>query len=84
MRYRGHRIKAQHSFMRMEEALKELGERIRMARIRKGLTQSKLANMIGKDQPSLNRVERGKVNPTYIYLLEICEGLEISINELLQ
>lgn len=70
--------------MLTEEVLKELGERIRAARVRKGLTQSKLANMIGKDQPSLNRVERGKVNPTYVYLLEICEGLEINITELFQ
>ena len=60
-----------------------LGEKVRLARLGKGLTQTELANIIGKDQPSINRLEKGRINPSYIYLTEICSGLEITIQELL-
>lgn len=60
-----------------------LGEVVKKLRLEKGYSQTHLANIIGKDQPSVNRLEKGRINPSYIYLLEICEGLEIDINELL-
>lgn len=64
--------------------LLKLGNRIRDLRIAKGLSQAKLGIRILKDQQSIHKVETGDFNPTYIYLLEICEGLEVSISELLQ
>ena len=60
-----------------------LGKRIRELRIKKGLSQAKLGLKIFKDQQSIHKVESGQFNPSYIYLLEICEGLEISMVELL-
>ena len=39
--------------------------------------------MIEKDQQSIQRFEAGKINPSYIYLLEICEGLECKLDEVL-
>lgn len=60
----------------------ELGLRVKELREEKGLSQTELAYKIGKDQPSINRLEKGKVNPSVIYLLEISEGLEMSIIEL--
>lgn len=65
-----------------KERLKPLGERIRQIRLGKGLTQAQLANQIGKDQQSIQRLETGRANPSYLYLLEISNGLEISISEL--
>lgn len=64
--------------------LYRLGMRIREIRISKGLSQAKLGVIINKDQQSIHKVETGQFNPSYIYLLEICEGLEISIEELLK
>ncbi len=64
--------------------LKLLGERIRALRIEKGLSQAKLGLKIFKDQQSIHKVEAGQFNPSYIYLLEICDGLEITIDELLK
>lgn len=61
----------------------ELGNRIRDLRIAKGLSQAKLGMKILKDQQSIHKVEIGEFNPTYIYLLEISEGLDITISELL-
>lgn len=67
-----------------KEPLKPLGEKIRQIRLSKGLTQAELANQIGKDQQSIQRLESGKVNPSYLYLLEMSKGLGISITELLE
>lgn len=64
--------------------LKKLGDKVRQLREKKGLSQTELAHDIGKDQPSINRLEKGNINPSYLYLLEVCEGLEISISELLK
>jgi transcriptional regulator with XRE-family HTH domain len=67
----------------VQAKLIELGLKVRELREGKGLSQMDLAYKIGKDQPSINRLERGRINPSIIYLLEVCEGLEISIVELL-
>ena len=66
-----------------EKELKLLGQKIREFRIQKKLSQAKLGFKIYKDQQSIHKVETGQFNPTYIYLLELCEGLEITIEELL-
>ncbi|OFY95397.1 MAG: transcriptional regulator [Bacteroidetes bacterium RIFCSPLOWO2_12_FULL_31_6] len=69
--------------MDKSKELIKLGKRIRELRIEKGLSQAKLGIKILKDQQSIHKVEVGEFNPTYIYLLDISEGLDISISELL-
>lgn len=69
--------------MENEDMLKQLGDKFRTIRESKGISQSELANRIGKDQPSINRLEQGNINPSYIYMLEVCEGLEINLSDLL-
>jgi putative transcriptional regulator len=66
-----------------DKLLKELGNRVSELRKEKGFTQADLAARVKKDQQSIQRLEKGKVNPSYYYLHEIAEGLEISIYELL-
>lgn len=66
------------------EELKLLGQLICKLRISTGLSQAKLVVIINKDQQSFHKIEEGQFNPSYFYLLEICEGLEISIEELLK
>lgn len=39
---------------------------------------------IGKDPQSIHRLEAGKINPSYVYLTEVCEGLGIEVSELLK
>ena len=67
-----------------ESFLKALGTNVRKERLRKGWSQMELAYRINKDQPSINRLERGRVNPSLIYLAEIAAGLEIEIYQLLE
>lgn len=66
-----------------KEELIKLGERVRRIRQTKGLSMQEVADKIGKDNQSIQRLEKGGVNPTYVYLLEICKGLEVDIKELL-
>ena len=69
--------------MNKSDILIQLGSRVKEIRLNKGMTQTELANKIGKDHPSINKLENGKVNPSYIFLLEVCEGLEIDIKDLM-
>jgi len=67
-----------------KEKLKTLGKRLKAIRNEKGLTLKELGYRTDKEPQSISRVEMGDINPTYLYLLEICEGLEIKISELLE
>ena len=72
----------QEGMERTEELIK-LGKRIREIRKSKGLSQAKLGVKILKDQQSIHKVETGEFNPTYMYLLEIAQGLDMTISEML-
>ncbi|NOQ71299.1 MAG: helix-turn-helix domain-containing protein [Crocinitomix sp.] len=69
--------------MNKKVELIKLGDAVKEIRLLKDLTQTELAHKIGKDHPSINKLENGKVNPSYYFLLEICEGLEIDLKDLL-
>jgi transcriptional regulator with XRE-family HTH domain len=64
--------------------LKLLGKRIREVRTDKGLTMNQLALKLGKDRQSIYRVEMGTIDVGYLYLKNLCEGLEISLSDLLK
>jgi transcriptional regulator with XRE-family HTH domain len=67
---------------KQKEELIKLGERVRIVRQNKGLSLQDVADKIGKDRQSIQRLEKGGFNPSYIYLLEICKGLDVEIKEL--
>lgn len=69
--------------MEKEVLLKKLGLKIREIRKGKGMSQAELANTIGKDQQSVQRLEAGNVNPSFYYLYEIAEGLKVELKELI-
>ena len=64
--------------------LKELGAKLKTVRVSKNLTLKELGYRIDKDPQSISRVEMGDIKPTYMYLLKLCEGLEISLTNLLK
>lgn len=59
-----------------------MAQRIIKLREQKGWTQSDLARACGKDRQTIERFERGKVNPTLYSLHEIAQALEISLSKL--
>jgi transcriptional regulator with XRE-family HTH domain len=65
-----------------KDELKALGLKLKAIRIKKGFTLKELGYRIDKDPQSISRVEMGDINPTYLYLLEVCNGLEINIIDL--
>ena len=67
-----------------KQQLNALGQRVRQLREERGLSLKALAHSINKDPQSVHRLEIGAINPGYLYLLSICEGLEIEITELLE
>ncbi len=69
--------------MNKEVLLKNLGEKIRAIRKEAGVSQAQLAHSIGKDQQSIQRLEAGNINPSYVYLQEIAEGLNVTLIDIL-
>lgn len=65
-----------------QEDLRILGTKLKSIRTQRGLTLKELGYRINKDPQSISRVELGVVNPTYVYLLQMCQGLEIDVSEL--
>lgn len=65
------------------DKLKILGKRVKAIRNKKGLTLKELSYSIGKDPQSIHRLEMGDVNPSYLYLLDVCKGLEIDVADLI-
>ena len=65
-----------------KQELIKLGGKVKAIRESKGFTLEHVANAVGKDRQSIHRLEKGDFNPSYVYLLEVCKGLEIDITEL--
>jgi transcriptional regulator with XRE-family HTH domain len=64
------------------EILKRFGERIRISRIRKGLTQEQLAKLLDSHENYLGALERGEKNVTLKVVEKIVKELDISLEEL--
>jgi DNA-binding Xre family transcriptional regulator len=56
---------------------KEIGRKIREARIEKGMSQQDLALAVGMEQPDISKIEEGKKNITVETLARICRCLDI-------
>ena len=65
--------------MNKETYLKKLGKNIARLREEAGLSQTELALRCDKDRQSLNRLEKGRINPSVFYLKELAEQLNIPL-----
>ncbi len=68
--------------MTKEALLKKLGRRIAALREAQSISQAELARNCDKDPQSLNRLEKGRINPSIFYLFEIAKELNIPLREL--
>jgi transcriptional regulator with XRE-family HTH domain len=64
-----------------EKFLTQLGARIAKLREERGISQSELAHAIGKDQQSIQRIEKGRINPSAFYLHELAQGLNVDMSD---
>lgn len=69
--------------MTKEVFLKKVGRHIAAVREGKSISQAELARSCDKDPQSLNRLEKGRINPSIFYLYEISKELGISLKDLL-
>lgn len=53
----------------------EIARMVMDARLKKGITQEELANLIGTKQPSIARIEHGEILPNLSYLEKIAKAL---------
>lgn len=55
---------------------------LKVARIRKNLTQEEIANMIGITRKTYREIEKGKQNPRFETMKKLSKVLEGSVDEL--
>ena len=70
-------------YFKDEEALKQIGEKIREIRMTKQMSQETLANNCDFDYSQVNRMELGKVNFGISYLFRIAQALGVNPKDLL-
>jgi transcriptional regulator with XRE-family HTH domain len=61
----------------------QIGERIRAARLSRGMTQAEVAAAIGRTKPSVCNYEAGRVVPHVGTLVALCGALRRSLDWLL-
>lgn len=59
-----------------------MNEKLKQARIVKGLSQIDLAKRIGVSRQTINMIENGAYNPTIELCIKICKELDVTLNDL--
>lgn len=59
-----------------------LGMKLKLARVKKRLTQKQVAEQVGVKQPSYQEWESGKSEPNWGRMVSLSRVLEISLDEL--
>ena len=65
------------------ELLKKFGLNVKIARLKKGLTQEQLAELMNIHLTYIARIETGKINMSLGKILELANTLNIDRNKLL-
>lgn len=69
--------------MNTDERRKRLGERIKALREQQGLSQRKLALMIGSNQTHIWQIENGTVNVGLDILCRLADALDVNVRDLI-
>jgi len=59
----------------------EIGNRVKFLRKENGLTQTQLAQLVGKDRQYLYKIEKGRVTPNIVTISALAYALEISLTD---
>lgn len=65
-----------------EQLLFKIGNRIKLLREQKKISQQDLAALCNFEKANMRRIEAGRTNPTVFTLYKISQALEITISEL--
>lgn len=69
--------------MNKQELLKKFGKNVKIARIKKDLTQEQLAEIMDVNSNYVAYIEAGRQNMSLGKILELANALEVDINTLL-
>ena len=61
------------------EILQIVADNIRIERLKKRISQEKLAERVGISTKYLNMIENKKANPTIVVVIKICQMLDITL-----
>ena len=64
--------------------LKNLGIKIKSERLRKNLSQERLAELTNISRNSVSLIETGKINPTILKVIDIARVLDVDVNILIK
>ena len=67
----------------LEQYLKDIGQRIRELRVKRGQTQAQLAGSAGLNRAYIVSVERGKQNISMAVVIKIANALAVPTEQLL-
>lgn len=67
----------------MTDILEEFGKHLRKVRLRKGISQEKLAELAGLHRTYVSSVERGERNISLVNISRLAEALEIKLRDLM-
>lgn len=59
----------------------KIGEKVRFLRKQKGLTQTELAELVGKDRQYLYKIEKAVVTPNIVTISTLAIAMEIPLKE---
>lgn len=66
------------------EKIKALGAEIRKVRLARGISQAKLASMVGTDQAVIARLEAGRHNAGIGAYIRVADALDVSLKSLIK
>lgn len=69
--------------MKNPDFIKRFAKHLKKLRIQKGFSQQEFADMANLDKKTIQRIERGKMNPSLDTLLSLSNAMEIKLKELM-
>ena len=70
--------------MKENMRLKNLGINIKGERLRRNISQEKLAELTNISRNSISLIETGKINPTILKVIDIARVLNVDLNTLIR
>lgn len=65
-----------------KELLLKFGEKVKIERLKRGISQERLGQLAGVHRTYIGMIERGEKNITLTNIQKIAEGLEMKMSEL--
>ena len=75
-------VPEEENIVMLDNRLKNLGINIKSERLRKNISQERLAELTNISRNSVSLIETGKINPTVLKVLDIANVLGTDLNAL--